>query len=192
MLIGPHCQIKNLQTFPFTKNMDKRGFGYDGFSDKITTHGRSHLSLIRESYQKKWSKKKITAVNLKVAFTAGFCLCWLLSFLPFLASVFSFFCQISLIFFKLFYHLLLCLPLIHAFLSSSSLSSTYINSLLFCFPIFHSSSTYIFSCSTFIKLSRIVSYILFFFTWSFNGSWVLCFFIYILFEDLGYLLCELD
>ena len=41
---------QNLQTFPFTENMDKRGFRYDGFSDKITTHRRSHLSLLRESY----------------------------------------------------------------------------------------------------------------------------------------------
>ena len=70
--------------------MDKRGFGYDGFSDKITTHGWSHLSLLRESYQS-GLKRKIIAVNLKVAFTAGLCLCWLLSFLLFLASVFLLF-----------------------------------------------------------------------------------------------------
>ena len=79
--------------------MDKRGFGYDGFSDKITTYGRSHLSLLRESYHKNDRKRKITVVNQKVSFTAGFCLFfffWLLSFLLFLASVLSAFCQISL------------------------------------------------------------------------------------------------
>ena len=61
MIPGAHwapSSNQNLQTFPFTGNMDKRGFGYDEFSDKITTHGRSHLSLLRESYKKKWSKKK--------------------------------------------------------------------------------------------------------------------------------------
>ena len=49
---------QNLQTFPFTGNMDKRGFGYDGISDKITTHGRSHLALLRESYQKSGLKRE--------------------------------------------------------------------------------------------------------------------------------------
>ena len=58
------------------------------FSDKITTHGRSHLSLLRESYQKNDLKRKIIAVkkylsqlasvissfsSFKVSFTAGFC-----------------------------------------------------------------------------------------------------------------------
>ena len=38
--------------------MDKRGFGYDRISDKITTHGRSHLSLLRESYQKGGLKRE--------------------------------------------------------------------------------------------------------------------------------------
>ena len=50
--------------------MDKRGFGYDWFSDKITTHGRSHLSLLRESYQKNDLRRKITAV---VSIIADFC-----------------------------------------------------------------------------------------------------------------------
>ena len=49
--------------------MDKRGFGYDEFSDKITTHGQLHLSLLRESYQKNGLKRKITVVS----FTTGFC-----------------------------------------------------------------------------------------------------------------------
>ena len=41
MILGAHwapSSNQNLQTFPFTENMDKRGFGYDGFSNKITTH----------------------------------------------------------------------------------------------------------------------------------------------------------
>ena len=98
MLLGPHRQSKS-STFPFTENMDKRGFGYDGFSDKITTHGWSHLSLLRNLTKKKGSKRKITAINLKGSFTAGFCLFfffWFLSFLLFLASVLSAFYQISL------------------------------------------------------------------------------------------------
>ena len=54
---------------------------------------------------------------------SGFCLFFFLSNLV----------RKQLIFFKLFIFIifLLCLPLIHAFLSSSSLSSTHINSLLF-------------------------------------------------------------
>ena len=166
--------------------MDKRGFGYDGFSDKITTHGRSHLSLLRESYQKINLKRKVTAVNLKVSFTAGFCLF-------FLASVFSSFCQISLrsndfssCFFIFFVFFVFHSYQVFAFL-------LFYLPLFFMFHLHLFSPTYIFSCSTYIKLSRIVSYILVFFTWSFNGSWAgswaFCFFIYILFEDLGYLLC---
>ena len=102
--------------------MDNRGFGYDEFSDKITTNGRSHLSIIRESYQKNDLKRKITVVNLKVYFTAGLCVFfffWLLSFLLFLASVLYAFCQISLgsnyfsscffIFFFFVFHSYLCL-----------------------------------------------------------------------------------
>ena len=111
--------------------MEKSGFGYDGFSDKITTHRRSHLSLLRESYHKNDLKRKITAVNLKISFTAGLCLFfffWHLSFLLFVKSRWD-----ATIF-------------LHALLSSSSLSSTHIKSLSFCFSIFHSSlcSTYIF------------------------------------------------
>ena len=49
---------QNLQTFPFTENMDNRGFGFDEIFDKITTHGRSHLSLLRESYQKSGLKRE--------------------------------------------------------------------------------------------------------------------------------------
>ena len=160
--------------------MDKRRFGYDEFFDKITTHGRSHLSLLRESYHKNDLKRKITTVNLKVSFTAGFCLFfffWLLYFLLFLASVLSAFCQISLgsnyfsscffIFFFVFHSyqvfafLLFYLPLF----------------FMFHFHLF--SSTYISLCFTYIKISKIVSYILVFSTWSFNGSWAFCFFIYI-------------
>ena len=163
--------------------MDKRGFGYDGFSDKITTHDRSHLSLLRKSYQKNDLKRKITVVNIKVSFTAGFCLFfffWLLSFLLFVKSRWK-----ATIF-------------LHALLSSSSLSSTHIKSLSFCFSIFHSSlcSTYIFFLLLIFlyvpltsKISKIVPYILVFSTWSFNGSWAFCFFIYIFFENLIYLLC---
>ena len=145
--------------------MDKRGFGYDGFFDKITTHGRSHLSLLRESYQKNNLKKKITAVNLKVSFIASFCLFfffWLLSFLLFVKSRWE-----TTIF-------------LHVLLSSSFLSSTHIKSLSFCFSIFHSSlcSTYIFFLpltSLYVpltsKISKFVSYILVFSIWSLNGSW---------------------
>ena len=53
LISGAHWALssnQNLQTFPFIKNMDKRGFGYDGFFVKIMTHGRSYLSLLRESY----------------------------------------------------------------------------------------------------------------------------------------------
>ena len=137
---------QNLQTFPFTENMDNRGFGYDGFFDKITTHGQSHLSLLREFYQKNDLKRKVTAVNLKVSFTVGFCLFfffWLLSFLLFVKSRWE------------------ATILLHAFLSSSSLSSTHIKSLPFCFSIFyfslcsfHLHPTYIFSCSTYCNILK--------------------------------------
>ena len=148
------------------------------------------MSLLRESYQKNDLKRKITAVNLKVYFTVGFCLFfffWLLSFLLFLASVLSAFCQISLgsnnfsscffIFFFFVFHSYQVFAFLLFYLP-----------LFFMFHLHLFSDTYIFSCSTYIKLSRIVSYILVFFTWSFNGSWAFCFFIYILFEDLDYLL----
>ena len=51
--LGPIVKSKSSNFSFFIENMDKRGFEYDGFSDKITTHGQSHLSLLRESYQKK-------------------------------------------------------------------------------------------------------------------------------------------
>ena len=49
--LGPLSNQK-LQTFSFYRGYGQRKFEYDGFLDKITTHGRSHLSLLRESYQK--------------------------------------------------------------------------------------------------------------------------------------------
>ena len=49
---------QNLQIFPFTGNMDKMRFGYNVISDKITTHGRSHLPILRESYQKSSLKRE--------------------------------------------------------------------------------------------------------------------------------------
>ena len=58
MLIGPHRQIKFFKLYPFTEDIDKRDFGYDGIFYKITTHGRSHLSILRESYQKSDLKRK--------------------------------------------------------------------------------------------------------------------------------------
>ena len=55
--MGPIVKSKS-SNFSFTKNMDKRGFGYDEFSNKITTQERSYLSLLRESYQKNDLKRK--------------------------------------------------------------------------------------------------------------------------------------
>ena len=133
MLIGRWAPSsnQNLQTFPFTGNMDNRGFGYDGISDKITTHGRSHLSLLRESYQKSCLKReKIIAVNLKVPFTAGLCLCWLLSFLLFLAPIFFFFFLVSV--FSSCY----CFCLF--FLLSNIVGKCQIFFILFFFFVFHS------------------------------------------------------
>ena len=137
------------------------------------------MSILRESYQKKYLKRKITAVNLKVSFTAGFCLLfffWLLSFLLFVKSRWE-----ATIF-------------LHALLSSSSLSSTHIKSLSFFFSIFHS-----FLCSTHIfflplislyvplpsKISKFVSYILVL-QWIWLSASL---YIYIIFENLSYLLC---
>ena len=48
--LGPIVKTKTSNLFPFIGDMDKGKFGYDGFSDNITTHGRSHLFLLRESY----------------------------------------------------------------------------------------------------------------------------------------------
>ena len=66
-LLGPIVKSKS-SDFSFYReygqeNIDNRGFGYDEFSDKITTHGRSHLSLLRESYHKIDLKRKITVVK---------------------------------------------------------------------------------------------------------------------------------
>ena len=145
MLIGPHRQIKNLQTFPFTGNMDKRGFGYDGISDKITSHGRSHLSLLRESYQK---SGLIIAINLKVTFTASLCLCWLLSFLSIsgFCLFFLFWLLSFLPFVKYRWEVSHFLHTFFFFFITFSLSSTLFPLTSFHFPL---SSTNIFSCSIF-------------------------------------------
>ena len=58
MLIGLHLQIKFFKLYSFTENIDKRDFGYDEIFEKITTHGRSYLSILRESYQKSDLKRK--------------------------------------------------------------------------------------------------------------------------------------
>ena len=76
-------------------------------------------------------KRKITAINLKLSFTAGFCLFFFFRLLFFLLFVKSRW-EVTIF--------------LHTLLSSSSLSSTHIKSLSFCFSIFHSSLcfTYIF------------------------------------------------
>ena len=54
MIPGVHwapSSNQKLQTFSFYRGYGQGKFGYDGFSDKITTHGLSHLSLLRKSYQ---------------------------------------------------------------------------------------------------------------------------------------------
>ena len=43
---------QNFNLFPFTVDINKGKFGYGGFFYRITTHGWSHLSMLRESYQK--------------------------------------------------------------------------------------------------------------------------------------------
>ena len=159
--------------------MDKSGFGYDGIFDNITTHGRSHLSLLRKSYQKSGLKReKIIYVNLKVAFTAGLCLCWLLSFLFFLAPVFSSFSGFCLFFLFLlpsflpfvkyswevsnflhtfFFYLFLCLPLmlmfsyLPLFFHLHLLKFHFLPLTSFHVPL---SSTNIFSCSTLFYLHK--------------------------------------
>ena len=90
---------------------------------------------------------------------------------------------------------LLHLPFFHSHLflhsylvssTSSILSPTSFHLLLLHLPL-----TF-FHLHLFIK-PRTVSYILIFSTWSFNrswaGYWAFCFFIFILFENLSYLLC---
>ena len=136
--------------------MDKREFGYDGFSDKITIHGRSHLSLLRESYQKNDLKRKITVV---VSVTTDF--------YPF--CFFAKSCRERTIY-------------LHALLSSSSLCQIFVLSKLFAsssstlillflhlpltscfFYIFHSHlSTYIKSSFYQTKNRIIHSYLLYF------------------------------
>ena len=148
--------------------MDKRGFGYDGFSDKITTHGRSHLSILRESYRKNDLKRKITDVNLKVSFTVGFCL--------FFFSGFCLFCFLSnlvgrqLFFFILCYLLLLCLPPISslclfAFLSSTllyvPLTSFFFHLYLFMFHLHQNiKKRIIHSCLLYLVLQWILGFLL--------------------------------
>ena len=58
MLIGPNRQIKFFKLYHFTENIDKRDFGYDEIFDKIMTHGQSHLSILKESYQKSDLQRK--------------------------------------------------------------------------------------------------------------------------------------
>ena len=102
------------------------------------THGRSYLSLLRESYQKSGLKReKIIVVNLKVAFIAGLCLCWLLSFLLFLALVFLLFlasvfssCSCFCLFFLLSNIIGKCQIFFILFFLSFSLSSTHVNAFL--------------------------------------------------------------
>ena len=78
------------------------------------THGRSHLSLLRESYKKNDLKRKITAVNRKVSFIVGFCpFCFLSNLVGW-----------QLFFFMLCYLLFPCLPPISSLCLFPFLSST--------------------------------------------------------------------
>ena len=154
--------------------MYKRGFGYDEFSDKITTHGQLHLSLLKESYQKNDLKRKITAVS----FTTDFC--------PF--------CFLSNLVGRELFIFMLCflLPLYVKSLSYQNFLLLYLPLLSCFFYIFHSHlSTYIKSSFYQTKNLIIHSYILYLVLQWILG-WILGFpllYIYILFENLIYLLC---
>ena len=146
--------------------MDKKGFGYDGFSNKITTHGRSHLSLLRESYQKNDLKRKITAVNRKNIFHS-----WLMSFLLFLASVLSAFCQISLggnyfsSCFVIFFFFVFHLYQVFAFLSSTlfyvPLTSFFFHLYIFMFHLHQIIENHVIhTCLLYLVLQWILGWIL--------------------------------